>query len=139
STKTTNSPTTGNRNKREIVSTTIESAESITNQSLLKLINQSIERSNYPNQFVSDQQVDTASQKNVTNRNSLNHVPTNTESNPNHFVSDLKISTGLPKDAEKKSFLDVVFTSRNRSTQNNSTKAFNPLINKNQKILAPQH
>ncbi|MGM9903515.1 MAG: QWxxN domain [Enterococcus sp.] len=171
-TQTTNSPTTGNRNKREIASATIESAESTTNQSLLKLINQSIERSNYPNHFVSDQPVrtelrkniskrsslnlvptnaennpssyvseqpvDTAPQKNTANRNSLNHETTNTENNFNHFVSDPKISTGLPKDAEKKSFLDIVFTSRKRSTQNNPKKGFNPLINKNQKALIPQ-
>ncbi|OTP11843.1 hypothetical protein A5844_000057, partial [Enterococcus sp. 10A9_DIV0425] len=79
STKTTNSPTTGNRNKREIVSTTIESAESITNQSLLKLINQSIERSNNPDYSVSDQSVSTDLPEKVSKRRALNHVTTNIE------------------------------------------------------------
>ncbi|THE14069.1 hypothetical protein E1H99_05260 [Enterococcus hirae] len=139
STKTTNSPTTGNRNKREIVSTTIESAESITNQSLLKLINQSIERSNNPDYSVSDQSVSTDLPEKVSKRRALNHVTTNIENNPNHFISDPQIIIGIPKDTEKKSFLDIVFTSRNRSAQKNPTKGFNRPINKNQKILAPQH
>ncbi|THE06213.1 hypothetical protein E1H99_13130 [Enterococcus hirae] len=139
STKTSNSPTTGNRNKRDIASVTIESAESIVNQSLLKLINQSIERSKNPDYSVSDQSVSTEPRKNVSKRSSLNLETTNTQTHPNHFASDPQISTELPLDKAKKSMLDIVFTSRSRSTQKNPTKGFNPLTIKNQKALIPQH
>ncbi|MGM9902494.1 MAG: hypothetical protein ACI32O_00995, partial [Enterococcus sp.] len=97
------------------------------------------ERSNNPDYSVSDQSVSTDLPEKVSKRRALNHVTTNIENNPNHFISDPQIIIGIPKDTEKKSFLDIVFTSRNRSAQKNPTKGFNRPINKNQKILAPQH
>ncbi|OTP11842.1 hypothetical protein A5844_000056 [Enterococcus sp. 10A9_DIV0425] len=133
------SQTNGNRNKREVVSASIEPIENAAHQSLLKLINQSIERSKNPNQYDSSQAVSMELPKNVSKQSDLNLVTTNTENNPNLFVSNQQINTDLPNNPANQSFFDIVFTSKYRSTQNHPTKGFNPLINKNRKVLTPQH
>ncbi|THE13712.1 hypothetical protein E1H99_05645 [Enterococcus hirae] len=105
-----NRPTNENRNKREVASTAIDFTESTANQSLSKLINQSIERSNQPNLSVSDQPVSTELLKSVSKRSALNLVATNTEKQPNYFVSEQQVDASFQKNASNQSSLNLVTT-----------------------------
>ncbi|MGM9904292.1 MAG: QWxxN domain [Enterococcus sp.] len=128
----------GNRDKREVVSTITEITESEANQIFYSLVNTNTENSRSIHPYNFNQQVRTKLPKTVSKRRDLNLVITNIENeNITQVTSDQQVGKGATKPTINNSFSNLAFTGTRRSTEINSMIA-NQQVNKNLKTLAPQ-